>query len=125
MAPLAQDLGLTVDTSCDRDDPKCVRTVVDGYVGSGNILICWGEPPIRKWSYRLRKFGEFSPHLTCCWYDAEHAVLTDIVHKLGAGRHAPEYPEDRYDLICKLLYLPLNLLSSLNFLHRDQNPNQC
>jgi hypothetical protein len=52
--PLAEDLGLTVDTSCDRDDPGCVKDVVEGYNGSGNILICW-----------------------------EHDALTDIVEKLG------------------------------------------
>lgn len=40
VTPLAQDLGLTVDTSCDRDDPKCVKDVVDDYDGPGNILIC-------------------------------------------------------------------------------------
>jgi hypothetical protein len=63
--PLAEDLGLTVDTSCDRDDPKCVRDVVEGYTGSGNILICW-----------------------------EHDALTEIVDKLGDD-DAPSYPDDR------------------------------
>ncbi|GFF48321.1 hypothetical protein IFM58399_08271 [Aspergillus lentulus] len=67
--PLAEDLGLTVDTSCDRDDPKCVRDAVEGYTGSGNILICW-----------------------------EHDALTDIVDKLGDD-DAPSYPDDRFDLI--------------------------
>ncbi|KAH1376872.1 hypothetical protein KXW57_007079 [Aspergillus fumigatus] len=67
--PLAEDLGLTVDTSCDRDDPKCVRDVVEGYTGSGNILICW-----------------------------EHDALTEIVDKLGDD-DAPSYPDDRFDLI--------------------------
>ena len=37
--PLAQDLDLTVDIQCDRDDSKCVKNVVKGYTGSGNILI--------------------------------------------------------------------------------------
>lgn len=37
--PLADDLGLTVDTSCDRDDEKCVEDAVDDYKGSKNILI--------------------------------------------------------------------------------------
>lgn len=64
--PLAEDLGLTVDTSCDRDDPGCVKDVVDGYDGSANILICW-----------------------------EHDALTDIVDKLGDD-DAPDYPDDRY-----------------------------
>ena len=34
--PLADDLGLQVDTPCDRDDPQCVQRVVDAYTGSGN-----------------------------------------------------------------------------------------
>lgn len=63
--PLADDLGLTVDTSCDRDDPKCVKKAVENYKGDGNILICW-----------------------------QHEALTDIVKKLGAD-DAPEYPSDR------------------------------
>ncbi|KAJ5107517.1 hypothetical protein N7456_004192 [Penicillium angulare] len=67
--PLAGDLGLTVDTSCDRDDPGCVKDVVDGYTGSGNILICW-----------------------------EHDALTDIVDKLGDD-DAPDYPDDSFNII--------------------------
>jgi hypothetical protein len=41
VVPLAADLGLTVDTSCQRDDQDCVADVVDNYSGPGNILICW------------------------------------------------------------------------------------
>ncbi|KAL4901164.1 hypothetical protein BDW74DRAFT_182017 [Aspergillus multicolor] len=67
--PLAQDLGLEVDISCDRDDPECVKDAVDDYDGDGNILICW-----------------------------EHDALTDIIEDLGDDK-APEYPDDRYDLI--------------------------
>lgn len=65
--PLAKDLGLTVDTSCDRDDPDCVKDVVYGYDGKGlaNILICW-----------------------------EHDALTDIAEALGV-KDAPSYPDDR------------------------------
>jgi hypothetical protein len=62
--PLATDLGITVDTSCDRDDQKCVAKVVDNYTGRGNILICW-----------------------------EHSALTDIVDALGDS-NAPTYPDD-------------------------------
>lgn len=36
VAPVAKDLGLTVDTSCDRDDPVCVRDSINAYSGSGN-----------------------------------------------------------------------------------------
>lgn len=64
--PLADDLGLTVDTSCDRDKPKCVAKLVSKYDkhGSGNILICW-----------------------------EHDALTDIAEALGDD-DAPTYPDD-------------------------------
>lgn len=37
--PLANDLGLTVDVSCDRDDSECVADAVHDYEGEGNILI--------------------------------------------------------------------------------------
>lgn len=37
--PLSGDLGLDVDLSCDRDDPKCVKDAVEDYDGDGNILI--------------------------------------------------------------------------------------
>lgn len=66
MQPLANDLGLSVDTSCDRDDQDCVADVVDDYDGPGNILICW-----------------------------EHDALHDIVKELGDD-DAPDYPDDRY-----------------------------
>ena len=62
--PLAKDLGLTIDTSCSRDDSKCVKNAVKKYKGSGNILICW-----------------------------EHGALTDIVESLGDD-NAPQYPGD-------------------------------
>lgn len=39
VTPLAQDLGLTVDTSCGKTDSDCVADLVSGYSGSGNILI--------------------------------------------------------------------------------------
>jgi hypothetical protein len=64
--PLAEDLGLSVDTSCDRDDQDCVADVVESYNGSGNILICW-----------------------------EHDALHDIVKALG-DKNAPDYPDDSY-----------------------------
>jgi hypothetical protein len=67
--PLADDLGLDVDTSCDRDDPKCVEDVVKDYDGEGNILICW-----------------------------EHDALHDIVKELGA-KNAPDYPDDGFNII--------------------------
>ncbi|KAJ5787866.1 hypothetical protein N7457_002856 [Penicillium paradoxum] len=70
--PLATDLGLSVDISCDRDDPDCVKEAVQGYDGEGNILICW-----------------------------QHGALTDIVETLG-DEDAPSYPDDDYDIIWTL-----------------------
>ncbi|KAH6885932.1 hypothetical protein B0T10DRAFT_563913 [Thelonectria olida] len=67
--PLAGDLDLTVDTSCDRDDNDCVVDVVEGYDGNGNILICW-----------------------------EHDELNNIAEALGAD-DVDNYPDDRYDII--------------------------
>ncbi|KAL4756208.1 putative phosphoglycerate mutase family protein [Aspergillus foveolatus] len=58
--PLAEDLGLEVDISCDRDDLECVKDVVDNFDGDGNVLICW-----------------------------EHDALMDIVEELGDD-DAPE-----------------------------------
>ncbi len=63
--PLAKDLGLKVDTFCNRDDADCVANVVNSYGGSGNILICW-----------------------------EHDRLSDIVQALGDD-NPPSYPDDR------------------------------
>ncbi|KAL7939915.1 hypothetical protein V8C35DRAFT_18732 [Trichoderma chlorosporum] len=69
VTPLAQDLGLTVDTSCGKTDSDCVADLVDNYDGSGNILICW-----------------------------EHGELTNIAESLG-DKNAPEYPDDSFNLI--------------------------
>ncbi|KAJ5720086.1 hypothetical protein N7493_006964 [Penicillium malachiteum] len=67
--PLAEDLSIKVDISCKRDDSECVKDTIDDYDGEGNILICW-----------------------------EHHRMTDLVEELGY-EDAPEYPDDRYDLI--------------------------
>jgi len=67
--PLATDLGLIVDTSCDRDDADCVATIVENYGSEEtgqNVLICW-----------------------------EHDNLTGIVEALGDS-DAPDYPDDAY-----------------------------
>ncbi|KAL8286174.1 hypothetical protein RQP46_004662 [Phenoliferia psychrophenolica] len=72
VTPLANDLSLDVDISCDRDDPDCVRDAVQKYSGSGavqNTLICW-----------------------------EHDALTDILKSLGVD-NAPDYPGESYDII--------------------------
>ncbi|KAG0009812.1 hypothetical protein BGZ81_003150 [Podila clonocystis] len=67
--PLAKDLGLTVDTNCDRDDPKCVKKAVGKYTGSGNILICW-----------------------------QHRALRDVAESLG-DYTPPKYPDDVFGQI--------------------------
>ncbi|KAI1494251.1 hypothetical protein F5X96DRAFT_9168 [Biscogniauxia mediterranea] len=67
--PLANDLGLEVDISCDRDDEACVADVIDNYDGEGNILVCW-----------------------------EHHQLNNLVEELGA-KDVDEYPTDSFDLI--------------------------
>ncbi|GJJ73270.1 hypothetical protein EMPS_05628 [Entomortierella parvispora] len=67
--PLGKDLGITIDTSCDRDDAACVEKTVKKYKGSGNILICW-----------------------------EHDALTEIVKTLG-DNSPPDYPSNDFGLI--------------------------
>ena len=65
--PLAIDLGLMVDISCDRDDQNCVADLVVAYGNrgaTGSVLICW-----------------------------EHDSLTDIVDELWDD-NAPDYPDD-------------------------------
>ena len=39
VVPLSQSLGISIDTSCQRDDSDCVADVIDNYDGSGNILV--------------------------------------------------------------------------------------
>lgn len=41
--PLARDLGLEVRTDCERDDPRCVRELVEEFAKKSDkdILICW------------------------------------------------------------------------------------
>ncbi|KAF4633747.1 hypothetical protein G7Y89_g4369 [Cudoniella acicularis] len=70
--PVATDLGLTVDTSCDRDDAGCVATLIASLDASKlkkNILICW-----------------------------EHKALSDIVAAMGSA-NPPTYPDTSFNLI--------------------------
>jgi hypothetical protein len=67
--PLATDLDLTVDTSCERDNSGCVAEVVKNYTSSGNILICW-----------------------------KHTQLNTIAEALGAS-DVSQYPSGSYNLI--------------------------
>ncbi|KAE8375064.1 hypothetical protein BDV26DRAFT_268547 [Aspergillus bertholletiae] len=67
--PLATDLGLTVDTSCKRNQVNCVAEAVNAYDGPDNILISW-----------------------------RHGKMRQMVQALGYDE-PPEYPHDRFDLI--------------------------
>ncbi|KAL5358040.1 hypothetical protein BJX96DRAFT_34071 [Aspergillus floccosus] len=67
--PLAKDLGLRVDTSCKSTQVRCAVRKLKRYRGSGNILIAW-----------------------------RHSQIKKIVRNLGY-KDAPEYPDDRFDLI--------------------------
>lgn len=69
--PLASDLGLKVDLSCERDDASCVRKVVAKFAKKSNkdVLICW-----------------------------KHSFLHEITHALGADSKK-DYPDDRFDLM--------------------------
>lgn len=64
--PVANDLSLTVDTSCDHDDADCVDDLVEKVnKNTGqNILICW-----------------------------EHDNLSDIAQALG-DKNPPDYPNN-------------------------------
>jgi hypothetical protein len=64
--PLADDLGLTVDTSCERNDVECVVDAVHSHKRPGDILIVW-----------------------------RHGDMGDIVEALGATEQI-EYPKKRY-----------------------------
>ncbi|KGO71686.1 Surfeit locus 6 [Penicillium italicum] len=67
--PLANDLGLTVDTHCKRNKVKCVAKAIRSYDGPGNILIAW-----------------------------RHSSMGGIEEELGALEPI-EYPDERFDLI--------------------------
>ncbi|KAF8517033.1 hypothetical protein BU17DRAFT_92202 [Hysterangium stoloniferum] len=71
VTPLAEELGLDVDTSCDRDDSDCVAKAVSKFAetSSKHILICW-----------------------------EHSEINNIEKSLGVD-NAPKYPDDSFDLI--------------------------
>ncbi|KAL9934654.1 hypothetical protein V8E36_006429 [Tilletia maclaganii] len=67
--PLAQDLGLTVDVGCDRDDIDCVHDAIHAFASksTADILVCW-----------------------------EHDALEDIGASIGQRFN---YPGSRFDLI--------------------------
>ncbi|KAI5480499.1 NAD(P)-binding protein [Pseudohyphozyma bogoriensis] len=72
--PLADDLGLTVDVSCERDDYECVRRRVKEFARKSNkdVLVCW-----------------------------KHSELARVAHALGPNSKKPykPYPDDRFDIM--------------------------
>jgi hypothetical protein len=69
LQPLADELGLTVDIDCERDNFKGFVAKIKSYKGEGNVLVCW-----------------------------EHKRLTDLAAALGV-HNPPIYPKDRFDII--------------------------
>ncbi|KAF8577368.1 hypothetical protein K439DRAFT_560742 [Ramaria rubella] len=71
VTPLAEELGLTVDTSCDRNDSDCVADAVVAFAknNTSNILICW-----------------------------EHGEIKDIMKSMNVKK-PPSYPSDAFNLI--------------------------
>ncbi|KUJ18955.1 uncharacterized protein LY89DRAFT_643510 [Mollisia scopiformis] len=67
--PLAEELGVKVDKSIERDDAAEAAEKAKAYRGEGNVLVCW-----------------------------EHGVLGKIVEALGVPGGAT-YPGDRFDVI--------------------------
>ncbi|KAM0748606.1 hypothetical protein T439DRAFT_327869 [Meredithblackwellia eburnea MCA 4105] len=68
---LAQDLGLPVDTTCERDDFKCVRRKVEEFAKTSgkDVLICW-----------------------------KHSFIAEIAKELGASAVRTSYPDKRFDI---------------------------
>ncbi|KAK4696257.1 hypothetical protein P7C70_g8405, partial [Phenoliferia sp. Uapishka_3] len=69
--PVAKDLGLKVDLSCERDDAECVRRVVKEFskTSTKDVLICW-----------------------------KHSELVNLQAALGGAATTP-YPDDRFDVV--------------------------
>ncbi|CAO1620707.1 unnamed protein product [Sympodiomycopsis kandeliae] len=82
--PLADDLGLTIDHHCDRDDSDCAVDTIQSFTKKSNkaILLCW-----------------------------EHDALSDISKGLGDKF---DYPDDSFNLIYEILNGKLTGNSPLN-----------
>lgn len=78
--PLAESLGLQIETRCDYDDPKCAAAEARRYNGEGNILIAWEHGMLRHVSEAL---GADAPH-----YSGEHF---DLIYN-------QPYPYDRVEV---------------------------
>ncbi|QDS67440.1 hypothetical protein FKW77_000400 [Venturia effusa] len=58
--PLSRDLGLKVNTQCERDHVACVGKTIRDYNGRGNILVCWEHRTMSNITYFL---GDMDPPL--------------------------------------------------------------
>lgn len=56
--PLADDLGIKVDKSIDRDDVSGAAEAAKSYTGPGNVLVCWEHGELAKIVEELLKDGE-------------------------------------------------------------------
>jgi hypothetical protein len=90
--PLAEDLGLKIDTHCDRDKPKCVAKAINEYKGDGNVLISYVP------DHGIFRRASNTNGSTRSW---EHKKLTDVIKALGVD-DAEKYPSDRFDVIWTL-----------------------
>lgn len=78
MQPLAQELGVNVNSDIHRDDAAGVARAAKQYKGTGNVLICW-----------------------------EHHNLSNIANSIGikgfaegsGGSGKLQYPDSHFDLI--------------------------
>jgi len=78
--PLAEDLGLTINSSIDRDDVEAAAKAAKAWEGPGNVLVCWEHGELAKIAEAMgvKKFAKD--------VDVEH-------------HHKIEYPGDRFDII--------------------------
>ncbi len=92
--PLGQALGLTIDTSCQRDDSSCVKKVVKGLSASTKNILIWSVVQSR-FCFLLPPESVWCADHATSW---EHDHLNNLAEALGASS-VDNYPDDRYDLI--------------------------
>ncbi|KAK5257769.1 hypothetical protein LTR40_009229 [Exophiala xenobiotica] len=96
MRPLAKSLkpdGVDFNHTVHRDDASGVAQAVQSYTGLGDVLVCW-----------------------------EHHRLGDIAKAIGVT-DAPEYPEDRFDVIWTI-GAPYDKISAITSEHCPGLDNQ-
>ncbi|KAJ5600175.1 phosphoglycerate mutase family protein [Penicillium hetheringtonii] len=86
VAPLGKDLGIAVDISCERNDYKCVKSLVENYEGDGNILKSWGGHGLEAPKYPDDRFDiiwtDPSPYSEITLEDSERCPGLDQPHRL-------------------------------------------